>query len=58
MEPRLLTLKQAREILGVSRTTFYLLTRSGELKVLLVRKCKRISREELESYIERLRADA
>lgn len=58
MEPRLLTLKQAREILGVSRTTFYLLTRSGELKVLLVRKCKRISREELELYIERLRADA
>lgn len=45
-----LTFEQAGEMLGVSQRTIWRLVRAGELRTLLVRSSRRISRVEVERY--------
>ncbi len=50
----LLTVREASSYLRVSRSTLFKLMKSGELRRTRVReRCVRISRRELERYVER-----
>lgn len=53
MAENMLTTKQARERLNVSRNTLYGLIESGELKAVLVGSQYRITEAELSDYIKR-----
>jgi len=49
--PRLFTVVQAAELLGVGRTTVYQLVWSGRLTPVHIGRLVRFTREELESFI-------
>lgn len=51
-ETRVLTAKQVREYLGVSRATVDRLLASGDLPSFTVRGARRVRRGDLESFIE------
>ncbi len=50
--PEILTVKEACQILKVSKTTLYRIVREKELKAIKVRKSIRIKKEDLISYID------
>ncbi len=50
----LFTTEEAAEVLRVGRTTVYALIRSGDLRPVHIGRCCRISRGELDRYVERL----
>ncbi|MGE5764441.1 MAG: helix-turn-helix domain-containing protein [Mycobacterium leprae] len=47
---------EVAEIVGISRSKIYMLLASGELRSVAIGRSRRITREDLERYIERLRA--
>lgn len=53
----LLRVPEVADILGCGRTTIYGLIKSGRLQSVRVGGCRRISQNDLEAYIERLRSD-
>lgn len=58
MSRRLLTLTDGGEYLGISRSRMYQLVNRGVLKTVHVGRLHRIAIEELDSYVDRLHADA
>jgi excisionase family DNA binding protein len=55
-EQLLLTTVQAAKVLGVSRTTIYQLIKAGDIRLVHLGRCARISWAELERYVLRLDA--
>lgn len=53
MAENLLTTKEARDRLKVSRNTLYALIESGDLKAVLVGSQYRITEDEIKDYIKR-----
>ena len=53
--PLLLTPEQAAEYLGLGRTTVYALMARGELECVAVGKRRRIARDAVHEYVNRLR---
>jgi excisionase family DNA binding protein len=53
-EQLLLTTVQAAKVLGVSRTTIYQLIKAGDIRLVHLGRCARISWAELERYVLRL----
>lgn len=53
-DPQTCTLPEAAAILGISERTAYRLTADGEfpVPVLAIGRCKRVSRRQLEAFIE------
>lgn len=58
MEPLLFTPEQAAGSMGTGRTTIYALMASGELESIKIGRSRRIPREAVEAYVERLRGEA
>lgn len=50
----LLTTEQAAVVLGLGRTTVYALIKDGELRPIHIGRSCRLSRAELERYVDRL----
>lgn len=50
-----LSLKQVQLILGIGRTKAYELVATGELPAIKIGRCVRVSRKELDEWIERRR---
>jgi excisionase family DNA binding protein len=48
---RLLTLDEVQEILGLSRSTLYLMIKDCHLPVVQMRGCKRVRRADLDNWI-------
>ena len=57
MTPLLLTVKQAAEMLGISRTTLYELMKAGEIRSVKRGASRRIPRQVVYDYVDRLIAD-
>jgi excisionase family DNA binding protein len=55
-EPLLLTPEEAAEALRVGRTTIYALMKVGDLRPVRIGRSTRISRAEIERYVDRLEA--
>ena len=49
----LLRVPEAAEVLGLGRTTVCRLIRQGRLRVVKIDGCTRISREELQAFVQR-----
>jgi excisionase family DNA binding protein len=50
----LLTPEEAARVLRVGRTTVYALMKAGDLRPIHIGRCCRLSRAELERYVDRL----
>jgi excisionase family DNA binding protein len=57
-EPLLLTPEEAAQVLRVGRTTLYALIKDGDLRPVHIGRSCRVSRAELERYVDRLEAPA
>ena len=57
-EPLLLTAEEAARILRVSRTTVYTLIKDGALRPVHIGRSCRLSRAELQRYVDRLETSA
>jgi excisionase family DNA binding protein len=55
---RLLRIQEAAEVLGIGRSTAYELITTGALRGLKVGRSLRVATEDIEAYIDRLRAEA
>ena len=55
-EPLLLTPEEAADVLRIGRTTIYALMKAGELHAVHIGRSCRLSRAELERYVDRLQA--
>lgn len=53
----LLTVREAAEVLGISRTAIYLLLQRGEIPSVKIGRSRRITRQEIERYVSRLADD-
>jgi excisionase family DNA binding protein len=53
-EQLLLTAEEAAQVLRVGRTTLYALIKAGELRPIHIGRSCRLSRAELERYVDRL----
>jgi len=53
-EARLVSISQAEVLLGISRSTLYRLIRGGNLSVVRINRCVRISMAEIERFISEL----
>ena len=58
MEKLLLTPHEAAELLGIGRSKVYELMASGVLRSVKVGRCRRISRKEIDDFVESLSAGA
>ena len=50
----LLTVREAADVLGISRTAIYLLLQRGEIPSVKIGRSRRIKRKDIESYVNRL----
>lgn len=57
MKPLLLTVEEAREALGLSRSKFYDLLGTGEIETVHIGTARRVPAEALEKYVAALRAN-
>ena len=57
MEKLLYREAEAREVLGIGRTTLFNLLRRGELESVLIGRSRRIPAVSVGAYVERLRAE-
>ncbi len=55
-DPLLLTPEEAATVLRIGRTTIYALMKAGELRPVHIGRSCRLSRAELERYVDRLQA--
>ncbi len=53
-EPLLLTPEEAAQVLRIGRTTIYTLMKAGDLRPVHIGRSCRLSRAELERYVDRL----
>ncbi len=53
----LLTVREAANVLGISRTAIYLLLQRGEIPSVKIGRSRRIKRKDIESYVNRLADD-
>ena len=53
----LLTVREAAEVLGISRTAIYLLLQRGEIPSVKIGRSRRIKRQDVESYVSGLADD-
>ena len=53
----LLTVREAADVLGISRTAIYLLLQRGEIPSVKIGRSRRITRQEIERYVSRLADD-
>ena len=58
MQPLLLTLDEVAEALRQSRQSVYRHIANGDLEAVKVGKSRRVPRESLEAFVDRLRAEA
>ena len=58
MQPLLLTLDEVAEALRQSRQSVYRHIERGDLEAVKVGKSRRVPRESLEAFVERLRSEA
>lgn len=58
MERLLLTPKEAADAIGIGRSKLYELLRSGRIESVRIGGSRRVPRQALEEYVDRLRADA
>lgn len=56
-EPLLLRVKEVMALTGISRSKLYEFLRSGELRSLYVGRSRRVRREDLGDFIEKLPGD-
>ena len=54
IEPLLITIEEAGRLLGVKRSTVYVLVGSGELPRVRIGRCARVPRVAVDAYIEQL----
>jgi excisionase family DNA binding protein len=54
LEPRLLSLKQACQVLGISRTSLYALLASNQLQSVTVGRRRFVTREAIDEFIASL----
>lgn len=54
MNPLLLRPEEAAQVLGISRSRFYELMSAGEVDSVKIGSSRRVTREALEHYVERL----
>lgn len=52
MQKELLSLQEARELIGVSRTTIYQMAKQGQIPTLKIGKCIKVPRKKLDEWIE------
>jgi excisionase family DNA binding protein len=57
LEPRLLSLKQACQILGISRTSLYALLASNQLQSVTVGRRRFVTREAIDEFVSSLPTD-
>jgi excisionase family DNA binding protein len=57
LEPRLLSLKQACQVLGISRTSLYALLASNQLRSVTVGRRRLVTREAIDEFVARLPTD-
>ena len=57
-DPLLLTPEEAAEVLRIGRTTVYALMRAGDLRPVHIGRSCRVSRAELQRYVDRLESPA
>ena len=57
LEPRLLSLKQACQVLGISRTSLYALLTSNQLRSVTVGRRRLVTREAIDEFVARLPTD-
>lgn len=55
--PRLLRVPEVAEALQVSRTTVYMILKSGELPSVRIGGCRRVVPDDLQAYVEARRLD-
>lgn len=53
-----LTYREAEQLVGLSRSTLWRLSRDGKIRVSKIGRAARISRESLNAYMNRSRSDA
>lgn len=58
MDPLLLTPVEAARVLGIGRTKVYELIASGRLRSVRLDGCRRITRDDLATFVAQLTADA
>lgn len=56
-ERRLLTVEEAAEYLGVGRTLMYQLIGSGEIQTVQIHRLRRVPKEAIDEYADRIRAN-
>jgi len=54
-DPRLLTVRQAAEVLGLGRSTVYELIAAGELETVSIGRCRRVPLDALRAFVAWLR---
>ena len=57
LEPRLLSLKQACQVLGISRTSLYALLASNQLRSVTVGRRRFVTREAIDEFVASLPTD-
>lgn len=58
MEPLFLRVREAAPLLGLSRSKCYELVMTGRLGSVLIDGCRRIPREEVNRFADKVKADA
>jgi excisionase family DNA binding protein len=58
VNPLLVTIEEAAELLSIGRSHLYLLLDQGQIHSVSIGRCRRITVEEVRRFVERLAAEA